>query len=161
MARTSVEERIRSVILYLKGVKEAREITTILETSIRTRIEDSRRDLQRQEILQQEEKTDVTLTLTRFGDINCVTLQLSTHCDSLSRDHPLGGCCWIECIVHQFQDLLDSVEMSETLEFPGTQVFRNSDASSRMRALQSASSILEETPWAPGSLRTRRWDRGS
>jgi len=75
MARASVEERIRSVLLYLEGVKEAREITTVLEISIRTRMEDSRRDPQRQEILQ-EEKTNVTLTLTRFGDINCVTLHL-------------------------------------------------------------------------------------
>jgi transposase InsO family protein len=36
MARASVEERIRSVLLYLEGVKEAREIATVLEISIRT-----------------------------------------------------------------------------------------------------------------------------
>ena len=36
MARASVEERIRSVVLYLEGVKDAREIATVLEISIRT-----------------------------------------------------------------------------------------------------------------------------
>jgi putative transposase len=36
MVRASVEERIRSVVLYLEGVKEAREIATVLEISIRT-----------------------------------------------------------------------------------------------------------------------------
>jgi transposase len=36
MARVNLEERIRSVILYLEGVKEAAEIATVLEISIRT-----------------------------------------------------------------------------------------------------------------------------
>jgi len=36
MARASVEERIRSVLLYLEGVKDAKEITTVLKVSVRT-----------------------------------------------------------------------------------------------------------------------------
>ena len=36
MARASLEERIRAVLLYLEGAKEAREITTVLEVSVRT-----------------------------------------------------------------------------------------------------------------------------
>ncbi len=36
MARASLEERIRAVLLYLEGAKEAREITAVLDISVRT-----------------------------------------------------------------------------------------------------------------------------
>lgn len=36
MARTSLEDRIRAVLLYIEGVKDTREISTVLDISVRT-----------------------------------------------------------------------------------------------------------------------------
>jgi hypothetical protein len=56
--------------------EEVRQPIQSLEEESGSRLEDACIDLQRQEILQQEERTGVTLSLTRFGDINHVTLHL-------------------------------------------------------------------------------------
>jgi putative transposase len=85
MARASLEERIRSVILYLEGAKEAKEITTVLEISVRT--------LRRWIAAYRADGTDA-LALKKPGPgigTNSVSKRLEERVMRLKQNHPSWG----------------------------------------------------------------------